>query len=168
VHLNVSPRELRYSYFADRMLERIAGHGQGLDGLTIEITETVAMREPARTEPMLRQLVEAGAQVAIDDFGSGYSSLTRLRELPVSVLKLDRTFLIDVPERREATAVVTAVIELAAALDMAAVAEGVETEAQRAFLVDRGCPLAQGYLLGRPAPASDLAVLIAGSGWRVA
>ena len=168
VHLNVSPRELRYSYFADRMLERIAGHGQGLDGLTIEITETVAMRERARTEPMLRQLVEAGAQVAIDDFGSGYSSLTRLRELPVSVLKLDRTFLIDVPERREATAVVTAVIELAAALDMAAVAEGVETEAQRAFLVDRGCPLAQGYLLGRPAPAADLAVLIAGSGWRVA
>jgi diguanylate cyclase (GGDEF)-like protein/PAS domain S-box-containing protein len=168
VHLNVSPRELRYSYFADRMLERIAGHGQGLDGLTIEITETVAMRERARTEPMLRQLVEAGAQVAVDDFGSGYSSLTRLRELPVSVLKLDRTFLIDVPERREATAVVTAVIELAAALDMSAVAEGVETEAQRAFLVDRGCPLAQGYLLGRPAPAADLAVLIAGSGWRVA
>ena len=168
VHLNVSPRELRYSYFADRMLERIAGHGQGLDGLTIEITETVAMRERARTEPMLRQLVEAGAQVAVDDFGSGYSSLTRLRELPVSVLKLDRTFLIDVPERREATAVVTAVIELAAALDMAAVADGVETEAQRAFLVDRGCPLAQGYMLGRPAPAADLAVLMAGSGWRVA
>jgi len=168
VHLNVSPRELRYSYFADRMLDRIAGHGQGLDGLTIEITETVAMRERARTEPMLRQLVEAGAQIAIDDFGSGYSSLTRLRELPVSVLKLDRTFLIDVPDRREATAVVTAVIELAAALDMAAVAEGVETEAQRAFLVDRGCPLAQGYLLGRPAPADELALLIAGPGWRAA
>ena len=168
VHLNVSPRELRYSYFADRMLDRIAGHGQGLDGLTIEITETVAMRERARTEPMLRQLVEAGAQVAIDDFGSGYSSLTRLRELPVSVLKLDRTFLVDVPDRREATAVVTAVIELAAALDMAAVAEGVETEAQRAFLVDRGCPLAQGYLLGRPAPAAELSLLIAGPGARVA
>jgi EAL domain-containing protein (putative c-di-GMP-specific phosphodiesterase class I) len=126
------------------------------------------MRERARTEPMLRQLVEAGAQIAIDDFGSGYSSLTRLRELPVSVLKLDRTFLVDVPDRREATAVVTAVIELAAALDMAAVAEGVETEAQRAFLVERGCPLAQGFLLGRPAPAADLAALIAGAGWRVA
>jgi diguanylate cyclase (GGDEF)-like protein/PAS domain S-box-containing protein len=164
VHLNVSPRELRYGYFADRMLARIAGHGQGLDGLTIEITETVAMRERARTEPMLRQLVEAGAQVAIDDFGSGYSSLTRLRELPVSVLKLDRAFLADVPDRREAAAVVTAVIELAGALDMAAVAEGVETEAQRAFLVARGCPLAQGYLLGRPAPAADLAALIVGTG----
>jgi EAL domain-containing protein (putative c-di-GMP-specific phosphodiesterase class I) len=117
---------------------------------------------------MLRQLVEAGAQIAIDDFGAGYSSLTRLRELPVGVLKLDRTFLVDVPDRREATAVVTAVIELAAALDMAAVAEGVETEAQRAFLVDRGCPLAQGYLLGRPAPADELALLIAGPGWRAA
>ena len=127
----------------------------------------VAQRELAGGQ-RLRQLVEAGAQVAIDDFGSGYSSLTRLRELPVSVLKLDRTFLVDVPDRREATAVVTAVIELAAALDMAAVAEGVETEAQRAFLVDRGCPLAQGFLLGRPAPAADLAALIAGAGWRVA
>jgi diguanylate cyclase (GGDEF)-like protein/PAS domain S-box-containing protein len=168
VHLNVSPRELRYSYFADRMLARIAGHGQGLDGLTIEITETVAMRERERTEPMLRQLVDAGARIAIDDFGAGYSSLTRLRELPVSVLKLDRTFLAEVPERREAAAVVTAVIELAAALDMAAVAEGVETEAQRAFLVARGCPLAQGYLLGRPAPAADLAALVAGSGVRAA
>jgi diguanylate cyclase (GGDEF)-like protein/PAS domain S-box-containing protein len=168
VHLNVSPRELRYSYFADRMLDRIASHGQGLDGMTIEITETVAMRERARTEPMLRKLAEAGARIAIDDFGSGYSSLTRLRELPVSVLKLDRAFLVDVPERREAAAVVTAVIELAAALDMAAVAEGVETEAQRAFLVARGCPLAQGYLLGRPAPAAELAALVVGAGAGVA
>ena len=168
VHLNVSPRELRYGYFADRMLARIAGHGQGLDGLTIEITETVAMRERERTEPMLRQLVGAGARIAIDDFGAGYSSLTRLRELPVSVLKLDRTFLVDVPERREATAVVTAVIELAAALDMAAVAEGVETQAQRDFLVARGCPLAQGYLLGRPAPAAEVAALLAVTGARAA
>jgi diguanylate cyclase (GGDEF)-like protein/PAS domain S-box-containing protein len=168
VHLNVSPRELRYGYFADRMLARIAAHGQGLDGLTIEITETVAMRERERTMPMLRQLVDAGARVAIDDFGAGYSSLTRLRELPVSVLKLDRTFLVDVPERREATAVVTAVIELAAALDMAAVAEGVETEAQRAFLVARGCPLAQGYLLGRPAPAVEVAPLLGAAGARAA
>jgi diguanylate cyclase (GGDEF)-like protein/PAS domain S-box-containing protein len=164
VHLNVSPRELRYSYFADRMLDRIASHGQGLDGMTIEITETVAMRERERTEPMLRKLAEAGARIAIDDFGSGYSSLTRLRELPVTVLKLDRAFLADVPEKREAAAVVTAVIELAAALDMTAVAEGVETEAQRAFLVARGCPFAQGYLLGRPAPAAELAALVAGSG----
>ena len=137
-----------------------------LDGLTIEITETVAMRESARTEPMLRQLVDAGAQVAIDDFGSGYSSLTRLRSLPVAVLKLDGSFLTDVAESAEAAAVVTAVLELAAALGMVAVAEGVETEAQRTFLVARGCPLAQGFLLGRTAPAADLAELIAAASRR--
>jgi EAL domain-containing protein (putative c-di-GMP-specific phosphodiesterase class I) len=126
------------------------------------------MRERARSEPMLQRLAEAGARIAIDDFGSGYSSLTRLRDLPIQVLKLDRRFLVDVPERREATAVVTAVIELAAALDMAAVAEGVETEAQRAFLVARGCPLAQGYLLGRPMPAAELGALVARAGERAA
>jgi diguanylate cyclase (GGDEF)-like protein len=168
VHLNVSARELRHSDFADRMLARVAAHGQGLDGLTIEITETVAMRERARTEPMLRQLVQAGAQIAIDDFGSGYSSLTRLRSLPIEVLKLDGTFLTDVPQSAEAAAVVTAVVELAAALGMTAVAEGVETEEQRAFLVERGCPLAQGFLLGHPAPAGDLAELVAGAGRRAA
>jgi diguanylate cyclase (GGDEF)-like protein/PAS domain S-box-containing protein len=168
VHLNVSPRELRQGDYADRLLARVADHDQGLDGVTIEITETVAMRERARSEPMLQRLAEAGARIAIDDFGSGYSSLTRLRDLPIHVLKLDRRFLVDVPERREATAVVTAVIELAAALDMAAVAEGVETEAQRAFLVARGCPLAQGYLLGRPMPAAELGALVARAGERAA
>jgi EAL domain-containing protein (putative c-di-GMP-specific phosphodiesterase class I) len=149
-------------------MARIAGHGQGLDGLTIEITETVAMRERARTEPMLRQLVQAGARIALDDFGSGYSSLTRLRSLPIAVLKLDGSFLTDVADHAEAAAVVTAVLELASALGMAAVAEGVETEAQRSFLVARGCSLAQGFLLGRPAPAGELAELIAGQGRRAA
>jgi EAL domain-containing protein (putative c-di-GMP-specific phosphodiesterase class I) len=168
VHFNVSPRELRHTDFAERMMALIAGHGQGMDGLTIEITETVAMRERARTEPMLRQLVDAGAQVAIDDFGSGYSSLTRLRSLPIGVLKLDASFLTDVGQQPEAAAVVTAVLALASALGMAAVAEGVETEAQRTFLVARGCPLAQGFLLGRPLPAGELAELIAGSARRAA
>ncbi len=168
VHLNVSPRELRQGDFAERLLGQLTELAQGLEGLTIEITETVAMRERARTEPLLRQLVAAGAQVAIDDFGSGYSSLTRLRELPVQVLKLDRTLLRDVPARGEAAAVVVAVLDLAAALDMTAVAEGVETEEQRAFLVARGCPLAQGYLLGRPIAAAELGELLAGPEARAA
>lgn len=168
LHLNVSPRELRRSDYAERMLARVAGHGQGLDGLTIEITESVAMRERARSEPILRRLVDGGAQVAIDDFGSGYSSLTRLRSLPIQVLKLDRAFLTDVPECAEATAVVNAVLELAAALGMTAVVEGVETEAQRSFLVGRNCPLAQGFLLGRPAPADALSELVLGAGRRAA
>jgi EAL domain-containing protein (putative c-di-GMP-specific phosphodiesterase class I) len=112
------------------------------------------------TEPVLRDLAAAGFRVAIDDFGAGYSSLARLRDLPVQMLKIDRSFLRDVPTRPEATAVVTAILELAGALGMDTVAEGVETAAQREFLVARGCTLAQGYLLGRPAPARDLEPLL--------
>jgi EAL domain-containing protein (putative c-di-GMP-specific phosphodiesterase class I) len=158
VTVNVSPRQLRRPDFAQRVrahLDRIAPRT-----LTVEITESAAMADPARTEPALDELHEAGAEIAIDDFGAGYSSLTRLRALPVQVLKIDRTFLRGVPEDPEATAIVTAMIELAGALGMEAVAEGVETEAQREFLIERGCPLAQGFLLGRPMPSHELEPLL--------
>ena len=122
------------------------------DRFTVEITESAAMADPLRTDPVLQDLVAAGVEIAVDDFGAGYSSLSRLRTLPVQVLKIDKTFLQGVPHDVQATAIVTAIIELARALGMEAVAEGVENEDQRAFLVDRGCPLAQGYLLGPPGP----------------
>jgi diguanylate cyclase (GGDEF)-like protein/PAS domain S-box-containing protein len=156
VTLNVSARELRRGDLAERLLERQERHGLDPSRLIVEITETAAMRDHARTEPLLARLVEGGMRVAVDDFGAGYSSLSRLRALPVHMLKLDRSFLADVPERPEAAAMVAAVLELAAALGMDAVVEGVETDAQREFLVARGCPLAQGYLLGRPVPAHEL------------
>jgi diguanylate cyclase (GGDEF)-like protein/PAS domain S-box-containing protein len=155
VCVNVSPRQLRRPDFGARLLG-IVGEA-GLAGrLTIEITESAAMAEPGRTDPVLAELAGAGIEIAVDDFGAGYSSLSRLRTMPVQVLKIDRTFLRGVPEDPGATAIVTAIIELALALGMEAVAEGVEDEAQRAFLVERGCPLAQGYLLGRPAPAREI------------
>ena len=91
-----------------------------------------------------------------DDFGTGHSSLTRLREMPVTVLKIDRSFLRLVPDDPQAAAMVTAVLGLGEALGMIAVAEGVETRGQQAFLVEHGCPLAQGFLLGRPVPAESL------------
>jgi EAL domain-containing protein (putative c-di-GMP-specific phosphodiesterase class I) len=97
----------------------------------------------------------------LDDFGTGYSSLSRLGELPVSILKIDRAFLRGVPERPAASAVVTAILQLASALGRTAVAEGVETEAQRAFLAREGCPLAQGFLLGAPAPPESVEALMA-------
>jgi diguanylate cyclase (GGDEF)-like protein/PAS domain S-box-containing protein len=156
LHFNVSPRELRRADFAERVLATVARHGIEPGYLAVELTETTIMREHARSAPILRTLAEAGMRVAIDDFGSGYSSLTRLRELPVHSLKLDRAFLQGVPKQPESAAMVTAILELASALGMAAIAEGVETEAQRAFLVARGCPLAQGFHLGRPVPAAAL------------
>ncbi|MGZ4280121.1 MAG: putative bifunctional diguanylate cyclase/phosphodiesterase [Solirubrobacteraceae bacterium] len=164
VHFNVSPRELRRTDFAQRVLAQLAHHGLAPGHLAVELTETTIMRERARSEPILRTLAEAGMRVAIDDFGAGYSSLTRLRDLPAHALKLDRAFLRGVPERPERAAMVTAILELASALGMAAIAEGVETEHQRAFLVAGRCPLAQGFHLGRPAPADALPALRARAG----
>jgi diguanylate cyclase (GGDEF)-like protein/PAS domain S-box-containing protein len=159
VTVNVSPRQLRRPDFGARLL-RLAEDGLA-DRLTVEITESAAMTDPTRTDLVLRELAVSGVEIAVDDFGAGYSSLSRLRRLPVHMLKVDRTFLAGVPDDPEATAIVTAIIDLAAALGMEAVAEGVEEEGQRAFLVEHGCPLAQGFLLGRPRPAAEIEHLLA-------
>jgi diguanylate cyclase (GGDEF)-like protein/PAS domain S-box-containing protein len=160
VTFNVSPRELRRTVFAEHLRSRLGAHGLDPGRVTVEVTESAAMGDYGVTEPVLRDLAAAGFKVAIDDFGAGYSSLSRLRDLPVQLLKIDRSFLRDVPARPEATAVVTAILELAEALGMETVAEGVETIEQRDFLIERGCTLAQGFLLGRPAPARDLEPLL--------
>jgi diguanylate cyclase (GGDEF)-like protein/PAS domain S-box-containing protein len=163
VTVNVSPRQLRRPDFGARLLGLVTP-GDVASRLTVEITESAAMADPLRTDPVLTELVAAGIEVAVDDFGAGYSSLSRLRTMPVQVLKIDRTFLQAVPHDAQATAIVTAIIELARALGMEAVAEGVENEDQRAFLVERGCPLAQGYLLGRPVPVDEIEPLLERTG----
>jgi EAL domain-containing protein (putative c-di-GMP-specific phosphodiesterase class I)/PAS domain-containing protein len=151
ISFNVSPSQLRREDFLDRVRERIATAGADPALLTVELTESSTLDDPALAEEVVRGLDALGLRIALDDFGTGYSSLSRLRELPVATLKIDRSFMRGVPERAEASAVVTAILQLAAALGRTAVAEGVETEAQREFLTREGCPLAQGFLLGAPA-----------------
>jgi diguanylate cyclase (GGDEF)-like protein/PAS domain S-box-containing protein len=154
--INVSARELRRADWARYVLGRLDANGVPPEALLVELTETTAMRGHGRIEEQLRDLHEAGVQVAIDDFGTGWSSLHRLRRLPVGMLKLDRSFLAGVPEGAEASAVVRAILELGAALGKVVVAEGVETQRQLDFLVGQGCPLVQGFLLGRPEPPEAL------------
>ena len=113
------------------------------------------MREPERTDEVLRELKEIGVRVAIDDFGADHSSLARLRALRVDILKIDRDFLRGVPQEHEAAAIVTAVLSLASALGMSAVAEGVETAEQMHFLQGLGCDRVQGYHIARPMPVDD-------------
>ncbi|MDQ5808114.1 MAG: EAL domain-containing protein, partial [Actinomycetota bacterium] len=163
VSFNVSPRQFRDESFVATIEEAVARHGLPADRLIVEVTESVAMREPACVEPVLDRLRECGVRLAIDDFGSGYSSLARLRDLEVDLLKIDRTFLATAPDDERAGRVVGAALDLAAALDMTAVAEGVETERQRSFLVDRGCSLAQGFHLARPLPAPEATALLSGA-----
>jgi EAL domain-containing protein (putative c-di-GMP-specific phosphodiesterase class I) len=162
ISVNVSPRQLRRSDFVARVSEHLRESGADPSRLTVELTESALLQDHADVEPTLRELHELGLQLALDDFGAGYSSLARLREMPMETLKIDRAFLRDVPENAEASAIVTAILRLARALGRTAVAEGVETEAQRRFLQEQRCPLLQGFLLARPMPAAEIEALMAG------
>jgi EAL domain-containing protein (putative c-di-GMP-specific phosphodiesterase class I) len=159
ISFNVSPRQLRRLDFTERLAFHLADSGADAAKLVVEITESSTMEDPATAEPIMHALHQLGFKLALDDFGSGYSSLSRLRELPVETLKIDRSFLQEVPQNREAAAIVTAILDLSRALGRATVAEGVETEEQRVFLLQQGCAMAQGFLLGRPLPPEGIEAL---------
>jgi EAL domain-containing protein (putative c-di-GMP-specific phosphodiesterase class I) len=156
ISVNVSPRQLRRLDFLPRVRQHLRESGADPERITIELTESAMLQDHADAEPILHELHDLGLRLALDDFGSGYSSLSRLREMPMDTLKIDRAFLREVPENPEAAAIVTAILSLARALGRFVVAEGVETEAQRRFLVDQACPLVQGFLLGRPMPVREV------------
>jgi diguanylate cyclase (GGDEF)-like protein/PAS domain S-box-containing protein len=157
--VNVSPLELSSPGFAHRVESRMRAHGLGPDVLVLEITES-ALSEPVAVAPVLERIEGLGVKVAIDDFGAGFSSLTRLRHLTVHVLKLDRSFLAGVPEDTRGGAFIGAVLGLARELDLYVVAEGIETPAQLEFLRGAGATHGQGFHLARPMPAADFTKLV--------
>jgi predicted signal transduction protein with EAL and GGDEF domain len=156
VSFNVSPRQLHRPDFAGELTARLDSLGIDPSWLTMELTESATLREPERIGPILRELDASGLRLAIDDFGAGWSSLSRLRVLPVHSLKIDRSFMRDIPDDPGAGAIVDAVIALSDALGMDTVAEGVETRVQALFLAAQGCRLAQGRHFGDPVPAAEL------------
>jgi diguanylate cyclase (GGDEF)-like protein/PAS domain S-box-containing protein len=160
VHFNLSPRQLRQRHLIDSIRSAMDNAAVDPGLLTAEIGDSAALSESRSDSAILHKLHGLGLSLAIDNFGAGNSTLGRLRELPVSELKLHRLLLRGVPHERGAGALARAVIEMAEALGMRAVAEGVETEDQWRFLVDHGCPLAQGFHLGRPAPAAEVEPLL--------
>jgi predicted signal transduction protein with EAL and GGDEF domain len=160
VSVNASPRELRRPEYIESLGRALGRRGVEPASIIVEVTESAAMDETGAGHRMLARLQELGVGVAIDDFGEGFSSLSRLRQLPVGRLKIDRSFMREVPEDGEPTAVITAIIQLAEALGREVVAEGVENEEQRRFLLDQGCPLAQGFHLCRPLPADEVTALL--------
>jgi predicted signal transduction protein with EAL and GGDEF domain len=166
VAVNVSLREFRNPEFATGVADCIARHGVDPRLLVLEITESAAMRDPDCVEPVLSALRDTGVRIAIDDFGTGYSSLGRLRDLQVDALKLDRVFLHDAPADPAAARLAGAALALVDALGLEAVAEGVESESQRTFLVEQGCALAQGFHLGRPEPPAAATERLRGSAAR--
>ena len=153
---NVSPVQLRRKGYALELAETFARNGVDPRKVMAEVTESVAMEDISQTGVVFAQLADLGVQLAIDDFGAGHSSLTRLRHLPFTVLKIDRALLHGVDEDPSAPAVVEATLALAKALKLRTVAEGVETEVQRRWLTAHGCEYAQGFGLARPMPGPQV------------
>ncbi|MDP9329852.1 MAG: EAL domain-containing protein [Actinomycetota bacterium] len=156
IAFNVSPQQLLDPQIVERLLRRLEETGVDPRTVVVEITESTAMADPSDTNRVLEQLDRGGVRLAIDDFGTGYSSLSRLKDLPVSILKIDRSFIRDIPNEPHASNMVKAVIQLANGLEMTPLAEGVETEEQRRFLLEQGCVVGQGFLFSRPIPPAEL------------
>ncbi|QKV55617.1 bifunctional diguanylate cyclase/phosphodiesterase [Comamonas antarctica] len=156
VAINISAHQLRDNSLVARIEQALARHGVPASQLLCEITETVAMEDMKATQRTFDGLARIGVFLSIDDFGSGYSSLNYLRQLPARQLKIDRSFVNDLEFSEDARSVVNAVVKLAHALNLRVVAEGVETAAQRDILLAMHCDELQGYFFARPMTAQAL------------
>lgn len=133
--------------------------------LELEVTETMVMANPERAAELLAELDDMGVRIAVDDFGVGQASLAYLTDLPVSILKIDRSFVNRMDHSDRHSAVVAAILDLSERLGMVSVAEGVEEEDTLQRLTALGCDEIQGYLLARPMPAGEIDGLITGAPW---
>jgi diguanylate cyclase (GGDEF)-like protein len=161
ISVNFSPREVTDRAFVAQVTQALAAAHLPGRALTVELTETALVGDPGLVLRHLRALKEHGVRIALDDFGTGYSSLSHLRQFPVDQLKIDRTFVAGICESSEDRAVVKAIIDLAGALNLQVVAEGIEHAGHLDLLLDLGCQLGQGYYLHRPMPAADLRRVVA-------
>lgn len=151
--VNISALQFRQPDFEARLHTILAEHGVPPDALMLEITESLTMTDEGDTIASMARLVARGFRFSMDDFGTGYSSLSYLKRLPLYELKIDRSFVDDLPDDANDVAIVRMILAMAATLGLKVVAEGVETRAQADFLLAHGCQSLQGYLFSRPAPA---------------
>ncbi len=161
VAVNLSALQFSHAALIDTVRDTLARHALDPRSLTLEITESTAMRDVDASLQILQQLDAMGVRISIDDFGTGYSSLLYLKRLPASELKIDRGFVRDLAHDTEDAAIVSAIVALGQTLNLRIVAEGVETAEQQAFLTRLGCHSLQGYLLGRPMTAESLSASMA-------
>jgi EAL domain-containing protein (putative c-di-GMP-specific phosphodiesterase class I) len=160
ISVNVSPREAVEPGFAGQVREILAAAHLEPSALVLEITESLTLHESATSDGSLRQLRDLGVQLAIDDFGTGFSALEYFKRFTVQGLKIDRSFIDGLGRSREDTAIVTATLAFASALDLRVTAEGVETHDQLERLTTLGCQQAQGFLFSRPVTAEAVAALL--------
>ena len=161
VALNISPRQFRDPNLITTIRRCLREAGLPPEALEIEITETMLMQDIEAATQTVQRLHDIGTSLAIDDFGTGYSSLNYLKKFPIDTVKVDRSFVMDIPQSEDDMAITSAVIAMAHKLKMSVVAEGVETDAQREFLLNHDCEYAQGYLFGKPMPLQMMRSLLA-------
>jgi EAL domain-containing protein (putative c-di-GMP-specific phosphodiesterase class I) len=160
IHVNLSPRQLHDQALVETVRETLGDAPVGT--LTLEITEGTLIDRGVDRVALLEQLRDLGVTLVLDDFGTGWSSLARLAELPIGGLKVDRSFVADIHHR--GGPIVDAVVRLARAFDLSVVAEGIETAEQLGALADLDCGLGQGFLFARPLPADALTPLLVAEG----
>ncbi|MFS2221071.1 EAL domain-containing protein [Pantoea sp. B65] len=159
VAVNLSSLQFEQNNLVETVMAALKQHQIPAELLTLEVTETTAMRDPDESVRILTELTRLGVKASIDDFGTGYSSLLYLKRLPASELKIDRAFVNELRADTEDATIVSAIVALAQSLNLKVVAEGVETEEQQAFLTGLGCNTLQGFLLGRPVPPEQIDAL---------
>ena len=158
--VNVSGRQMRNPGFGARVLEILKNRNLPAESLQLELTESVALESSEETRRELEQLRRKGVLLAMDDFGSGYSSLSYLRNFSFDVLKIDQTFVKDLPTRERDRAIARAILEMARSLELKVVAEGVETPEQQELLRQAGCEFLQGHLFSSAVPAEEVRAMI--------
>jgi EAL domain-containing protein (putative c-di-GMP-specific phosphodiesterase class I) len=150
ISVNVSARQWRDTGFLDEVRRALDTPGLVPGSLQLELTESVLMQRDDHIDALTRELKGLGVRIAVDDFGTGYSSLRYLREFPIDVLKIDKTFIDDIPQDPRQVALVEGIVRIADTLGLQVIAEGIEEPAQRELLAGIGCRFGQGYLFARP------------------
>jgi diguanylate cyclase (GGDEF)-like protein len=158
--VNLSPRQFVDESLLQDIDEALAASGMSPVLLQLEVTESMVMRNVPRAIKVLDAVQSRGIRLAIDDFGTGYSSMSLMKQFPIDTIKIDRSFVRDLPDDSEDRAIAQAIISMGKALGMTIVAEGVETAEQEAFLRNNACDEMQGYLFSKPVPAAELAKLL--------
>jgi len=160
--LNLSVKHLQQRDFITVVKEMLNKTGCKAEWIEFEIIESHIMNNIVESIETLERIQALGISIAIDDFGTGYSSLSYLKKLPLDKLKIDRSFIVDIPDNKEDAAITNAIIAIAKSLNLIVIAEGVETEKQKNYLLECGCDNIQGYFYYRPMPAEDMENVLKG------
>ncbi|MDE1712999.1 EAL domain-containing protein, partial (plasmid) [Chromobacterium amazonense] len=158
--INLSALQFRQPDLAEQVQQALLSHDLPGHALDIEVTESVIMEDAQATIQAIDTMKSMGLRLSIDDFGTGYSSLSYLKRFKADKLKIDRSFVRDIPQDADDSAIARAIINMAKNLNMQVVAEGVETMEQWQFLEQEGCDFVQGYLIAKPLPAEEFAALL--------